>query len=253
MPAESETGNMRSLSRAIDVLEVLDDEPYGLRLTEIAQRVNLPVPTVKRILRTLEGRGRVERYGSVYRAGINLLFGAHAFLTGSELIRGARPFLQDLAAGTGLTASLFVRSQRARIVVARVEGDNPLRYELPVGERLPLHLGAGKALLAHAPDEELRELAKDIAPFETAGGDIVSPEDFLESLEEVRRSGYSVSENERVLGARSVASAVRGESGTVHGAIQVVGSSDVFLSERILPVARAVHEAASRLGRLTRF
>ena len=58
--------SMRSLERAIDVLEVLDGSRHALRLSEIARRAGLPVATTQRILGVLESRGRVElvRYES---------------------------------------------------------------------------------------------------------------------------------------------------------------------------------------------
>jgi len=138
--------SMRSLERAIDVLEVLDGSRHALRLSEIARRAGLPVATTQRILGVLEARGRVERDAGGYRPGVGLIFGAHAYLTSSPLIMAARPVLQDLAAETGLTASLFRRVGWSRVVLARIDGTRPLRYELPVGERLPLHIGAGKAI-----------------------------------------------------------------------------------------------------------
>ena len=50
--------SMRSLERAIDVLEVLDGSRHALRLSEIARRAGLPVATTQRILGVLESRGR---------------------------------------------------------------------------------------------------------------------------------------------------------------------------------------------------
>src|SRR3712207_9454037 len=71
----SPSTSMRSLERAIDVLEVLDGSRHALRLSEIARRAGLPVATTQRILGVLESRGRVERAAGGYRPGVGLLFG----------------------------------------------------------------------------------------------------------------------------------------------------------------------------------
>lgn len=113
---------MRSLERAIDVLEVLDDARQPLRLTEIARRAALPVATVQRILTVLEARDRVERDATGYRPGVALTFGAHAYLTTNPLLRAASPVLMDLAAETGLTASLFREYRDSRVVLTREIG-----------------------------------------------------------------------------------------------------------------------------------
>lgn len=240
---------MRSLGRAIDVLEVLEAAPAGLRLSEIARRAGLHVATTQRILAALEQRGRVERDDTRYRAGVGLLFGAHAYLTGSPLVLTARSVLQDLAAGTGLTASVFVRTGFSRAVIARVVGSDPLRYELPVGERLALHVGGGKAIAAQLDDEEKQALVAQATPYTTASGRVVDAAGLLAELEAVRRDGYAVAAGERVLGTRSVSAPVRSAAGEVVAAIQVTGTVETFGEERVPALADAIRNAADALGR----
>jgi IclR family acetate operon transcriptional repressor len=240
---------MRSLDRAIDVLEVLEAAPRGMRLTEIARESGLHVATALRILNALQARGRVEHDGTHYRAGVALLFGAHAYLTTSPLVAAARPVLQDLASETGLASSVFVRTGRHRAVIARVEGSNPLRYELPVGERLPLHLGAGKVLAAALSPAELDQLISDVAPFQTAGGREITAEQLRDELATVAAKGYAASESERVLGARSVAAPVKDSEGRIVAAIQVAGNDASFPVERLNTVSATVRNAAQALSR----
>ena len=247
MVADQSPANMRSLGRAIDVLEVLEDEPRGLRLTEIALRAGLAIPTARRILTALEARERVEYDGTHYRAGIGLLFGAHAYLTGSGLVLQARTVLQELAITTGLAASVFVRSQASRVIVARVEGSDPLRYELPIGERLPLHLGGGKVLMAHLDDAEQEALIARATPFTTADGRQIDAVGFRVVLQQARQYGFAVSENERVLGSRSVAAPINAPRGSFSGAIQVAGTLETLPPERLPSVTAAVRNAAAAL------
>jgi IclR family acetate operon transcriptional repressor len=249
MSDKQPANNMRSLDRAIDVLEVLEDAPRGLRLTEIARRAGLHVATTLRILNALEARGRVERDETHYRAGVGLLFGAHAYLTTSPLVAAARPVLQDLASETGLTSSVFVRTGYSRAVIARVEGSNPLRYELPIGERLPLHLGAGKILAAHLSDADRAELLSRVAPFVTAGGREMTSEDFTAELDEIRGSGIAVSTDERIIGGRSVAAAVHDRDGEVTAAVQVAGTDESVSEDRLKTLAITVRNAADQLSR----
>jgi DNA-binding IclR family transcriptional regulator len=247
--SSSATATMRSLDRAIDVLEVLEDAHTGLRLSEIARRADLHVATTQRILAALEARGRVERDDSRYRAGAALLFGAHAYLTASPLVSAARPILQDLASETGLASSVFVRTGHSRAIIARVEGSDPLRYELPVGERLPLHVGAGKVLAAQLEADEMESLIGEVAPFTTATGVEVTAEGLRAELEQVRARGFSLSYGERVLGSRSVAAPVRTREGMVVAAIQIAGTSESFPESRVEALSAAIRNAADALGR----
>jgi IclR family acetate operon transcriptional repressor len=249
MSAKPPMSNMRSLDRAIDVLEVLEDAPHGLRLSEIARRADLHVATTLRILNALEARGRVERSDTYYRAGVGLLFGAHAYLTTSPLVAAARPALQDLASETGLASSVFVRTGFSRAVIARVEGSNPLRYELPIGERLVLHLGAGKVLAAHLPEDERETLIAQVTPFVTAGGLKRTAATFRRELDMIRESGVAVSEDERVLGGRSVAAPIHDRANAILAAVQVAGSEESFPKSRVKAMSATVRNAADALSR----
>lgn len=245
----STTPNMRSLDRAIDVLEVLEDAPTVLRLSEIARRASLHVATTQRILNALEARGRVERDESGYRAGVGLLFGAHAYLMSSPLVAAARPVLQDLAAASGLTASVFVRTGWSRVIIARVEGADPLRYELPVGERLPLHLGAGKIFAAELDDQELEELLAAVSPIRLADDRELSGADYRAELARVREQGFAMATSERALGHSSVAAAVRNRAGATIAAMQAAGTVESVPAEQLPALGREIRNAAEALGR----
>ena len=94
-----------------------------------------------------------------YRIGPAVLPAARSYLENDPLVVAARPVLQQVASQTGLTASLYTRLGFERILVARVDGESPLRYDLPLGKRLPLTVGAaGKILLASASEEELQQV-----------------------------------------------------------------------------------------------
>lgn len=247
--SSSASSTMRSLDRAIDVLEVLEDAPRGLRLTDVAREAGLHVATTLRILNALQARGRVEHDGTHYRAGVALLFGAHAYLTTSPLVAAARPVLQDLASETGLASSVFVRTGLHRAIIARVEGSNPLRYELPVGERLPLHLGAGKVLAAALDPQEREHLIDIVTPFQTAGGQEITAAQLREELDSVTAKGYAASDSERVFGARSVAAPVTDSDGRTVAAIQVAGNETGFPAERLPTFSATVRNAAQALSR----
>lgn len=251
MTEEKPASAMRSLERAIDVLEVLETARTPLRLSEVARRAGLHVATTQRILNVLESRGRVEQDASGYRTGVAMLFGAHAYLATNRIALAAPIVLQQLASATGLTASVFVRAGKSRAVIARVEGDDPLRYVLPIGERLPLHLGAGKVLAAYLDWSELQSLFHGADSFTKADGGRVTLEDFRRELSGIRERGWVESRNERVVGAASVAAPVLSATGSCLAAIQVAGPSrnPAFTDTTVLghEVLLAAGALASRL------
>lgn len=251
MAEAKSASNMRSLERAIDVLEVLEASRTPLRLSEVARRAGLHVATTQRILGTLEARGRVEQDAAGYRTGVAMLFGAHAYLATNPIAVAAPLILQQLAAATGLTASVFVRVGMSRAIVARVEGKNPLRYVLPIGQRLPLHLGAGKALVAYLPDDELESLLEDVGDIVYANGEVISQEAFRAELLDIRARNWVQSVDERVVGAASVGTPVLRPDGTCLAAVQVAGPSTDPAFADLNGLSVEVRQAASALaGRL---
>ena len=196
----------------------------------------------------LEARNRVERDANGYRAGVGLVFGAHAYLTSSPLLIAARSILQDLAAETGLTASLFKRLKWARVVLARVDGTQPLRYELPIGQRLPLHLGAGKVLAAHLSPSELDDFLDQLGEHTRADGTKVNRDDFVAELKHITDVGYSQARGEREPGVASVAAPINDPAGITAG-VQVAGAIDDIPVERVEQLGVEVQRAAFAIAR----
>ena len=247
-----ERSTMRSVERAFDVLDLLSDSGRPLRLAEVGRGTGLHIATAQRILRVLEARNYVAQDSAGYSVGAAALAAAQSFLVGNHLVLTATPVLQELAAALGLTASLSVRVGAARVLVARVEGSTPLRYQLPVGGRLPLHLGAGKVFLAHMDEADRDEILGAMEKIETAGGAVIPIAEYKVLLDEIAVRGYAVSSNERVVGAVSVSAPVRSREGELLGVVQVSGAEEDLSPERMAEVTREVINAGASIAARTR-
>lgn len=242
------SSNMRSLDRAFDVLAVLQDAKQPMRLSEIARHSGLHIATAQRIVNVLLERGYAARTGETYTAGPAALAVAHAFMVTNPLSLLAQTTLQQLAAATGYTASIFVRVENSRVLIGRVESDNPLSYVLPVGERLPLHLGgAGKIILADLPPDEVPAMvpADEIA---LASGQTVATAELLAELDGIRREGHAISVSERTYGIASVSAPVRAPDGRLVAVLGVTGPAEAFTDALLPRLITEVRRAAATLG-----
>ncbi|WP_029538986.1 MULTISPECIES: IclR family transcriptional regulator [Rhodococcus] len=244
----STPSTMRSLERALDVLDLLDNAARPLRLTDVARELGLPKATAQRILGTLEARGRVEKVDGGFGTGIATLFGAHSYMKSNRLILAGRPVLRDLAEETGYTASLYVRVGYTRAVVARVEGRVPQRYQLPIGERLPLHLGAGKVLAAGMTADEIDEMWRTLDDPRYASGQTVDRAEFDRELQKIRSEGYRYATGERLVGMASIAAPILDRDGTYLAAVQI-NSTAAEVADQIDELSIAVRRAADSVGR----
>lgn len=242
------SSNMRSLDRAFDVLAVLQDAKQPMRLSEIARHSGLHIATAQRIVNVLLERGYAARTGETYTAGPAALAVAHAFMVTNPLSLLAQTTLQQLASATGYTASIFVRVENSRVLIGRVESDNPLSYVLPVGERLPLHLGgAGKIILADLPPDEARAMVPPDEIALASGGTVASAE-LLAELDTIRRAGHAISVSERTYGIASVSAPVRAPDGRLVAVLGVTGPADAFTDTLLPRLITEVRRAAATLG-----
>jgi len=245
---ERERSPMRSLERALSLLAVLQEAGSSLGLAELGRASQLSKPTVLRMLSVLEKYGLAEKRHGRYRLGVAALPLAHAYVLGNELTRVALPVLQELAQRTGETTSMFVRLGFKRVLVERVEGANPMRFALPLGEKLPLHVGAGKVLAAAMSEDEIRQMLDELGEIRLANGQPMSRESLIIELKKVRQQGYAVSLGERMLGIVAVAAPVVDSKGATIAVLSVAGAADRLTSKEIEWLSVDVRDAAKMIA-----
>lgn len=245
---DREKSSMRSLERALHILDALEDAGGSINITRLADTCRLSRATVQRIMSVLEKYGYVKKRQRQYRLGAALLPLAHAYMIGDELTRVTLPVLQELAHVSDETASLFVRWGFKRILVQRIDGLHPLRFILPIGQGLPLPVGSGKVLAAALPDEELDKLMDKMGEITLANGNRLTREAFQADIACIRRRGYSFSDSERIIGTFSIAAPIVDSDGTTLAAVVVSGASERLTPKRIESLSIGVRAAAKSIA-----
>ena len=246
--ADREKSPMRSLERALHLLSILQEAGGSMGLTELGYASRLSKPTVLRMLLVLGKYGFVEKRQGRYRIGVAGLPLAHAYIVGNELSRVALPVLQELAHTSGETTSMFVRLGYKRVLVQRVEGPHPLRFVLPLGEKLPLHVGAGKVLAAAMAEDDIRQMLDELGEIRLANGQPMSREALVTELDHVRKQGYAVSLGERMLGIVAVAAPINDARGNTIAALSVAGTADRLPSKEVERLSVMVRDAAKMIA-----
>ena len=143
-----------AILRAMRVMEAIAACQVPPQLAEICKAVELPKPTVFRILATLEAAGLVGREpGSKrYHCGRRLSTLAGEVLLNSPTRAPRHAILEELVEHTGETCNLTIPNGNAVMYLDRVETAWPLRIALGAGSSVPLHASAsGKQFLSHMP------------------------------------------------------------------------------------------------------
>ena len=169
-------------------------------------------------------------------------------MSSHAIVLRIRNDMHQLAQRTGETTSMFVRLGFKRVLVQRVEGQNPMRFVLPLGERLPLHVGAGKVLAAAMSEDDLRQMLDELGEIRLANGQPMSREALIAELRRVRQQGYAVSLGERMLGIVAVAAPVMDAKGITIAALSVAGAADRLTSKKVDWLSVEVRDAAKMIA-----
>jgi len=240
--------SVRTLERGVDLLVALEQAGQPQRLVDLARATGIHKVTAQRLLAVLERRGLVEKEGGRYRVGLAAVPLAHAYFLENDLTKVAFHVLQELAAATEETASMYVRLGFGRVVVQRVEGKHPLRYVMPIGQRLPLYIGSGKVLAAAMPEEELQEMLRSVGEIRRVTGEVWARDEYLAELRRIRQQGFCVSTNERTLGVTSVAAPILRPDGVAVAAVSVVGPPESVTLDKIPQLSVEVRRAAQAIA-----
>lgn len=218
---DAQLSSVRSLDRPFVILQVLREHRAPMRLTEIATAAQLHLATTQRIINLLIRYGYIERDGLDYRLGVTSLLNGSAYLLTNRLVQMAEPVLIELTASTGLTSSLSIRHELSAVLLLRVASTPPLRYQLPLGEAMPLVVGGARVLAAALEPDELAALLEGVDTIQLASGVVLDRTEFIRGLQQIRERGYAFGQGQREAGAMSIAVPVVDREQRVVASIQL--------------------------------
>jgi DNA-binding IclR family transcriptional regulator len=248
--AEAPRTGTQAVERALAVLRVLEDGPDTLPLTALADRAGLSVSTTHRLVRALCDAGilrqdvQTERYG----------FGPRLVALGQRAeaslgLATARPALERLAIDSGESVNLGVLDGAEVVVLLCIPSTQRLRFDQEAGSRVPAHASAmGKSLLAFGdPSAEAVDRLPDLAAL--TGHSITSRRKLRTELAAVREQGWSLNDEEREAGVRTVAAPVLGADGRARAAIAVQGPTVRMTDERLPELEALVQATAATVAK----
>ncbi len=140
-----------SLTRVLQLLQLLADQPLGMALAPLCVSMNAPKTSVLSLLRGLTAHGYLQRSDAAYRLGPKSFSLGASLVSASSLDVVAMPFLREAAARSGETASIAKINRPAGQLIYSpiIESTRTIRYAVPAGTTRPLFASsAGRVLLA---------------------------------------------------------------------------------------------------------
>jgi IclR family KDG regulon transcriptional repressor len=247
--ASSRDYSIAAVDRALDLLEALA-RVGPAPLAVLAETAGCTRTAGFRLLRTLQARGFAiqDDARGLWRLGARWGVLGRAAVEQGALAATAMPVLAALGKATGENTYLRVRDGMESETVAIYQTDPTLRVYTQVGKRGPLHAGASRMLLAHAPEAvQTQVLAQRLSRFTPATRTDAAW--IAADLQRIRTRGYLITADEVVAGAVGVAAPVRDASGQVVAVIHVSAPSMRMRPPRPRALVPAVIDAATRLSK----
>lgn len=246
------TTTVRSIERALKILQAFTSEEPELTLSELGRRLDLSLSTMHRLLATLQVHGFVEQNENTgkYRLGLALFELGSLVQQNMDLRQLSQVPLRRLARQTRETAYLCVLDKNEALCVDRVEGQHQVRVlALDVGGRLPLNCGAApRVLLAFLPDEVIDDLLDDGSLVRVAPASLFHPDEIWDDVKLTRERDYTFSVEDVIEGVAAIGAPIRDHTGEVVGALSIAGMLPHFEESRLPPLIEAVQEEARAIS-----
>lgn len=197
-----------TILRGFTVIEKIVQAQRPISAAELIEALNLPKPSVHRILQQLEEEGLIQRepVNKRYTPG----FRVQALVSGviSHQVLGAprHAILQTLSDEIGETCNCSMLDGDRIVYFDKVETDWSFRIQLPLGSRLPLHCTAsGKLFLAYMDPRQCNRLINAAPMQRKTDRTITDPELLTEELKRIADDGVGIDDEEQLAGVVSLA------------------------------------------------
>ena len=239
-----------ALVNGLRIVRHLSTTATPLGVNRIARDLAINPSTCFGLLRTLSHEGLVyfDPATKSYSIALGLVELAKGSLEPAAYVRFVKPHLEAIAAQNQVTATLWQRAGKDRVVlVDRADHDAAVRVHMSVGQRLPMYVAAlGRCMAAYSGltraeiKRQFQSLRWENPP---------TFEQYWSDVEQARIDGYSIDEGHYVRGVTTVSVPVLDEAGRPLMAISAVGFSAQLDAARLKVLAQDLRAHAQLISR----
>jgi IclR family pca regulon transcriptional regulator len=219
---------IEAIARGLDVIRAFGPGQPVMSLAAVATASDLPRPTARRILLTLEQLGYIRQAGGSpggtggFELTPRVLDLGMSYVLSRGLWEIARPHMKELVTRTSESSSIAQLDGSDVVYVARVAVPKIVALRVTIGTRFPaMQTSLGKVLLAALSDSAVADvLAEPSRSGITARWQPDAAERAV-ALREVRARGWALTDGELSPAIRSVAVPLRDGDGKVIAALNV--------------------------------
>ena len=220
----AENSSVQSVDRALAILEILAQRGES-GVTEIAADLGVHKSTASRLMAALLNRGLVDQVSDRgrYRLGLGLVRLAGTVTSSLDAVSGSRAVTRALASEVGETVNIAVLSDNRVLYVDQVVGPSMVSMRSWLGQSVPTHCTATGKVLTAWLDKPERIAARPTSWKKLAPNTITTADALEKELEQVRKQGFAVANQEMEPDFIAIAAPIRDEHGEVTAALVISG------------------------------
>jgi IclR family KDG regulon transcriptional repressor len=239
-----------SVKKAFQIVQTIADSPAELGVSELSKRLKIGKSTVHGITSALEELGVLVRdpIHKKYNIGYTLLELGRKAYGRMELRDIARIPMERLMERVEETVFVGVMNGDHVTILDVVESHNEMKITSPPGTRLPILAGAiGKVFLAQLEERRAKEIVEKMGLKRYTLKSVVDPKKLLREVEEAKRKGYAIDDEEYIPGVRAIAGPIRTAS-LPPAAIWVVGFTSSLNDEKMEKVIFEIRRVSQEVS-----
>ena len=251
MEEQDDESPIKSVRKAIDILDALSDARRALRVGEIASKLSMSVSAVSRLIATLSKGALVQQDEETGRCYLGLgltVLGANA-LGRRAIDRIAMPIMDELANRIRGYVSLS-RLARGKVVLMRALPSPLSQHGVNLIVVVLVHVVAfGKILCGGLTIVEILELIKSQGMDPITTHTIAQPAQFIAAVEAGRADGFAIDDQESAYKHRHVACPIFDHNGKVVAALSGGGALVDFQWSELPTLIQALNHGSLRISR----
>ena len=244
---------MKTVKKAMQVLDSFTLETHTQGVTEIARKLGLHKSTTFALLSSLREEGFVLYNPDTkkYSLGFKLLDLAGRVQYRRDLKNLSLPILQQLSKTIMEDIALNLLIEGKRVCLTLVESRYYVRNYVPIGKALHAHCSAaGKVLLAFLPAQGIDEVISKHGLPRFTKNTITQRKKLLAEFAKIRREGYGESREEYGADSAALAFPVFNSKGEIQASLSIQSTVN-RLSDRTRPgFLKEGFDAARRISEL---
>lgn len=243
---------MNAIEKSFDILEAILNNKNEISIIDLAKVTNQSISTTHRICSILVRKGYLyqKEKGGKYSLGYKFLLFNDIANINVNIKAESYPYLKELSDKISETVTLSVFDGTELVDIFSVVPEAILKVTPGLGTKSPFHCTAiGKIFIANMPIEKMEKIldSQELKAFTERT--ITDVEQLKQELDNVRKDGVAFDDEEYIMGLRSAAAPIRGQSGEVFATVNFLAPCSRVSSLRMKQLAPLVKNCGLSISR----